>query len=582
MSIDLPFDPNKHIKKLVLNTQQTSTSPTNQATNQLSNANVLTAIVDNVSKTSPHSSSENQSDEPSLKSIYKVTLSISGEKVEVQSTLPLKRGQVLQVQWKSPSELAIRDLSPSKQAPEPIVQKSLKVALPYQHPLSTLLPKLTSQFEELTKTSIDSERSELKALIKVFLEKMPRPTDLDSGSKVKAWLNQSGFFLETQLHDVLHQSTALKPKLKELLIQQPSSDSPLQQTNPNESKNMTSSSITSKNLFSDSSLQTLFSEIKAQFSYKTSHQDQPVGDDRQGKLTIPLSNEESLNQTQSSSSQQTQALDDMKEALQLIMKTDTKGLLLLLLNQHLQLSQTSLLTNNQQNSDDVLLQLLFQSTPYGASLRYKHSEHSAVPLISQQSIPTVMSKLFAPHTNKRDDKMTSSSKLSSSQANNSANNLFKTLFPMLARIHSQQLNAITTASEHQSQQENHSLIDIFQIDIPVKNDDHFDNIELCIKKDDHTQSTNGVKTSIWQITLAFEFNGEKCLHAKLLLQDNQVEASFWTEKPSWHKELNANIRHFTHRLDQLGIRVSDCHIHQGTPKLIMNKIQTSSMIDVRT
>jgi len=120
----------------------------------------------------------------------------------------------------------------------------------------------------------------------------------------------------------------------------------------------------------------------------------------------------------------------------------------------------------------------------------------------------------------------------------------------------------------------------FALDLPVRNGERLDNVELKISEHRRQQSEDEWQR-LWRVRLHFDLQEQGTVDAELILeQEHQVTAHFWCSNPSTAEELNSKLPDFNHQLHLQGYSINSTHCSEGTAPKPVNQVE--QLIDVIT
>ena len=225
------------------------------------------------------------------------------------------------------------------------------------------------------------------------------------------------------------------------------------------------------------------------------------------------------------------------------------------------------------DTTDTLIQLLFNlSANHG-----QKKNNNDVPIAPSHVVLNTLAKhLKIQLGNKNPTSMTAP------QDNADKQNLRQSIhqiFPMLARIQSQQLQSLNTQIQGTP---DIPVFNELHIDIPILHQQQYDNIEMKIEEKEKGQPHNQEQKKQWQVTLTFEIGEKEHLYAKILVNEESVSTVFWSTDKNTFNKVSNYLAYLKKRLEDLGIKVDELNAYEGEPDFKKTKITTHSMIDVRT
>jgi len=122
---------------------------------------------------------------------------------------------------------------------------------------------------------------------------------------------------------------------------------------------------------------------------------------------------------------------------------------------------------------------------------------------------------------------------------------------------------------------------VFRTDIPVKQGDEFENVELTITQE-HTLDDESRFSSQWRVQLQFDLEKKGHVMAELTLQqEDQLSGSFWVERRETASEIRNRMGDIVKKLGDNGLEVREMHCHLGRPPGEKESI-TRQLIDLKT
>lgn len=153
-----------------------------------------------------------------------------------------------------------------------------------------------------------------------------------------------------------------------------------------------------------------------------------------------------------------------------------------------------------------------------------------------------------------------------------------TIDKMLNRITSQQLTHL-----QQRQERIDSTDRFFQLDLPVKYQTTFENVELRIQQREKNH-VSGEKEKIWQVHLYFDLleNGQIDADLSLNEQQHTVTAAFFCSDRSTVNKVNEHLEGFKQQLQALGLNTTSVTCRQGQAQQRTKPVINTQLIDVKT
>ncbi|RTE66825.1 flagellar hook-length control protein FliK [Amphritea opalescens] len=146
---------------------------------------------------------------------------------------------------------------------------------------------------------------------------------------------------------------------------------------------------------------------------------------------------------------------------------------------------------------------------------------------------------------------------------------------LLNRVTSNQLESLQNTRTN-----NDGVERFFTLDLPVKNGEQLDNVELKISEHRRQLSEDEWQHS-WRVRLHFDLEQQGTIDAELVLEDeHQITAHFWCSQAEVAEELNDKLPEFNQQLHQQGFSIQSTHCSEGAAPKAINRIEP--LIDVTT
>lgn len=125
-----------------------------------------------------------------------------------------------------------------------------------------------------------------------------------------------------------------------------------------------------------------------------------------------------------------------------------------------------------------------------------------------------------------------------------------------------------------------SLERLFTLDLPVRQGQQLDNVELKINE--YRREVNDQEwQSSWKVRLHFNLEQQGTVDAEILLeQENEVTAQFWCSHSSTTNLLNEKLNGFNQHLQDQGFVINNLNCHTGKTPTAKNQVQ--QLIDINT
>lgn len=120
----------------------------------------------------------------------------------------------------------------------------------------------------------------------------------------------------------------------------------------------------------------------------------------------------------------------------------------------------------------------------------------------------------------------------------------------------------------------------FALDLPVKNGERLDNVELKISEHRKPLSEDEWQR-LWRVRLHFDLQDQGTVDAELVLeQEHQITAHFWCSLAATAEELNDKLPDFNRQLHLQGYSIHSIHCSEGAAPKPANQVE--QLIDVIT
>lgn len=120
----------------------------------------------------------------------------------------------------------------------------------------------------------------------------------------------------------------------------------------------------------------------------------------------------------------------------------------------------------------------------------------------------------------------------------------------------------------------------FSLDLPIKNGDQLDNVELKLSEH-RRQLSEDEWQQLWRVRLHFDMQEKGTIDAELVLEDeHQITAHFWCSQSAIAEELNEKLPSFNQQLHLQGFSIHSTHCSEGAAPKAINQVE--QLIDVTT
>ncbi|MBN0986851.1 flagellar hook-length control protein FliK [Amphritea pacifica] len=120
----------------------------------------------------------------------------------------------------------------------------------------------------------------------------------------------------------------------------------------------------------------------------------------------------------------------------------------------------------------------------------------------------------------------------------------------------------------------------FALDLPVRNGERLDNVELKISEHRKQLSADEWQR-LWRVRLHFDLEEQGSVDAELVLeQEHQITAHFWCSLAATAEQLSDKLPDFNRQLHLQGYSINSIHCSEGTAPKPVNQVE--QLIDVVT
>lgn len=171
-----------------------------------------------------------------------------------------------------------------------------------------------------------------------------------------------------------------------------------------------------------------------------------------------------------------------------------------------------------------------------------------------------LSKGLAPHPQDMKHQLQQLQKLADTLPAEQKVRLEQLLQGVHSRVTSQQL----TSLQQWREMPDGGFERVFQLDLPVKNGEHWDNLELRLSREGGTNAA-GEMISVWRVRLHFDLEDQGGVDAEIRLTDgHEISTLFWCELKETADKLRERSDEFSARLRQCGFDSTEVNWHEGT------------------
>ena len=147
---------------------------------------------------------------------------------------------------------------------------------------------------------------------------------------------------------------------------------------------------------------------------------------------------------------------------------------------------------------------------------------------------------------------------------------------LLSRVTSNQLESI----QNTRISSDGGIERFFALDLPIRNGDQLDNVELKISEHRRQLSENDWQ-QLWRVRLHFDLQEQGSIDAELILEEeHQITAHFWCSQTKTAEELNEKLPDFNRQLYRQGYSITGIHCSEGVAPKALNRVE--QLIDVTT
>lgn len=147
---------------------------------------------------------------------------------------------------------------------------------------------------------------------------------------------------------------------------------------------------------------------------------------------------------------------------------------------------------------------------------------------------------------------------------------------MLSRVTSNQLESI----QNTRISSDGGIERFFALDLPVRNGEQLDNVELKISEH-RSQLSKNEWQQLWRVRLHFDLQEQGSIDAELILEEeHQITAHFWCSNSQTAGKLNEKLPDFNRELYRQGYSITGIHCSEGVAPKALNRVE--QLIDVTT
>jgi hypothetical protein len=135
---------------------------------------------------------------------------------------------------------------------------------------------------------------------------------------------------------------------------------------------------------------------------------------------------------------------------------------------------------------------------------------------------------------------------------------------LLQGVHSRVTSQQLTSLQQWREMPDGGFERVFQLDLPIKNGEHWDNLELRLSREGGTNAA-GEMISVWRVRLHFDLEDQGGVDAEIRLTDgHEISTLFWCELKETADKLRERSDEFSARLRQCGFDSTEVNWHEGT------------------
>ncbi len=156
--------------------------------------------------------------------------------------------------------------------------------------------------------------------------------------------------------------------------------------------------------------------------------------------------------------------------------------------------------------------------------------------------------------------------------------LLRQLAASLSRIQSTQLTSLagqTTTADA-------TTAATWHMEIPVFTNGQFRPIQLHIEEEASPEHKNENREARqWKITMGFDFEELGEFYATLVVVENSISTTFWSERPKTLAKIQSELDILKTSLLKLGLQVNQLDCRRGTPQLKQSRLD-QQLVDIKT
>ena len=198
-----------------------------------------------------------------------------------------------------------------------------------------------------------------------------------------------------------------------------------------------------------------------------------------------------------------------------------------------------------------------------------------LPFLPNIPITTQLQHLLKPQNSAKNQSSISTGKDSFDLA---VSTLLRQLAASLSRIQTTQLSSLSgLQTSADAPTATH-----WQMEIPVYVNGSFRPIQLHVEEDAHSETKeNNPEGRQWKITLGFDFEALGEFYATLVVIENSISTTFWSERPNTLERIQKDLEELKTSLLKLGLQVNQLDCRKGTPLLKQTRLD-QQLVDIKT
>lgn len=285
---------------------------------------------------------------------------------------------------------------------------------------------------------------------------------------------------------------------------------------------------------------------------------------------------------------QEQLMTALRENLQIgkqldkLATQDFKAQLLKLASNLIPLATRSNASPGNNPAEAALIQRIIGALPSTKSNLTTLSNQSSLPLSNLPITTQVQQILLNPalFTGQQQPPQQGNASATNQSMDLAIGTVLRQIAATLARVQSNQLQSLAAP---RSDADGSTLINNWNIEIPVFLEGQFKPIQLQIREERNPDSNQpeNTKNRQWKITLGFDFDELGEFFATLRIIDNSVSATFWSEQPDTLQRISNELQRLNKSLNKLGLNVNELECRRGKPIFQETRLD-QQLVDIKT